>query len=46
MMQRPFPSEESAPTHPTIVIPGLSIHLFAFIDEVGLSTHERAIVFK
>ena len=26
---------ELAPTHSTIVIRGLSIHLFSFIDEVG-----------
>ena len=38
-IQRPFPSKESAPTHSAIVIWGLSIHLFSFIDEVGLSSH-------
>ena len=26
---------ESAPTHSTIVIPVLSIHLFSFVNEVG-----------
>ena len=36
--QRIFPSEELAPTHSTIVIRGLSIHLFSFINEVGFSS--------
>ena len=36
--QRIFPSEELAPTHCTIVIRGLSIHLFSFINEVGFSS--------
>ena len=37
MMQRIFSSWEFAPTHSTIVIRGLSIHSFSFIDEVGFS---------
>ena len=32
-------NRESASTHSTIVIRGLSIHLFSFIDKVGLSSH-------
>ena len=36
--QRIFPSEELVPTHCTIVIRGLSSHLFSFINEVGFSS--------
>ena len=37
MIQRIFPFQELAPTHFTIVIWGLSVHLFSFINEVGFS---------
>ena len=40
MIQRIFPSEESAQTHYTIIIRGLPIHLFSFIDEVGFSSQK------
>ena len=45
MIQRIFPSQELAPTHFTIVIWRLWIHLFSFIHEVGFSCQEKAIVF-
>ena len=38
-IQRIFPSQELAPTHSTIVIQGLSIHLFSFI-------HKSAFLFS
>ena len=38
MIQRIFPSQELAPTLFTIVIRGLSIHFFSFINEVGFSS--------
>ena len=38
MIQRIFPSQELAPMHFTIVIRGLSIHFFSFINEVGFSS--------
>ena len=41
MIQRIFPSWESASTYSTIVIRGLSIHLFSFLNEVGFSSQLR-----
>ena len=38
-IQRIFPSQELAPTHSTIVVQGLSIHLFSFI-------HKSAFLFS
>ena len=38
MIQRIFPSEESAQTHYTIIIRGLPIHLFSLINEAGFSS--------
>ena len=43
MIQCIFPSNELVPTHSTIVIRGLSIHIFSFINEVSFSSH--AIMF-
>ena len=45
MIQHIFPSWELAPTHSMIVIWGLLIHLFSFIDEVSFSSQLRATVF-
>ena len=38
VIQPIFPSKESAPTHSSIVIRGLSIHLLSFLNEVGFSS--------
>ena len=38
MIQHIFPSQGWAPSHSTIVIRGLSTHLFSFVNEVGFSS--------
>ena len=38
VIQRIFSSWELAPTHSTIVIRGLSIHLYSFKNEIGFSS--------
>ena len=37
-IQHIFPSQELVPTHSMIVIWGLLIHLFSYINEVGFSS--------